>query len=68
MRASLPLPPGDIYNLTVTACTERSRNTSVPNIIKLGQNRTGTHTHCRRLDSVGQVQILRTDPDSRNKR
>ncbi|MED6259728.1 hypothetical protein ATANTOWER_029339, partial [Ataeniobius toweri] len=37
MRASLPLPPGDIYNLTVTACTERSRNTSVPNIIKLGQ-------------------------------
>ncbi|XP_037837161.1 receptor-type tyrosine-protein phosphatase O [Kryptolebias marmoratus] len=35
MRASLPLPPGDIYNLTVTACTERSRNTSVPSIIKL---------------------------------
>ncbi|XP_061815715.1 receptor-type tyrosine-protein phosphatase O isoform X1 [Nerophis lumbriciformis] len=35
MRASLPLPPGDIYNLTVTACTERSRNTSFPNIIKL---------------------------------
>lgn len=38
MRAGLPLPPGDIYNLTVTACTERSRNTSVPTIIKLGQN------------------------------
>ncbi|XP_069543910.1 receptor-type tyrosine-protein phosphatase O isoform X1 [Brachyistius frenatus] len=35
MEASLPLPPGDIYNLTVTACTERSRNTSMPNIIKL---------------------------------
>ncbi|XP_077399781.1 receptor-type tyrosine-protein phosphatase O [Vanacampus margaritifer] len=35
MRASLPLPPGDIYNLTVTACTERSRNTSIPSIIKL---------------------------------
>ncbi|KAM6962077.1 receptor-type tyrosine-protein phosphatase O isoform 3-T3 [Tautogolabrus adspersus] len=35
MRASLPLPPGDIYNLTVTACTERSKNTSMPNIIKL---------------------------------
>ncbi|KAM7367439.1 hypothetical protein PAMP_015340 [Pampus punctatissimus] len=35
MQASLPLPPGDIYNLTVTACTERSRNTSMPNIIKL---------------------------------
>uniref|UniRef100_A0A8C4Z7J0 protein-tyrosine-phosphatase n=1 Tax=Gadus morhua TaxID=8049 RepID=A0A8C4Z7J0_GADMO len=35
MRASLPLPPGDIYNLTVTACTERSRNASTPSIIKL---------------------------------
>ncbi|XP_062238285.1 receptor-type tyrosine-protein phosphatase O isoform X1 [Platichthys flesus] len=35
MRASLPLPPGDIYNLTVTACTERGRNTSTPTIIKL---------------------------------
>ncbi|XP_058480724.1 receptor-type tyrosine-protein phosphatase O isoform X2 [Solea solea] len=35
MRASLPLPPGDIYNLTVTAFTERSRNTSSPRIIKL---------------------------------
>ncbi|XP_063762021.1 receptor-type tyrosine-protein phosphatase O isoform X2 [Eleginops maclovinus] len=35
MRAGLPLPPGDIYNLTVTACTERSRNTSIPHIIKL---------------------------------
>ncbi|XP_035474669.1 receptor-type tyrosine-protein phosphatase O isoform X2 [Scophthalmus maximus] len=35
MWASLPLPPGDIYNLTVTACTARSRNTSTPNIIKL---------------------------------
>ncbi|KAM9771866.1 LOW QUALITY PROTEIN: receptor-type tyrosine-protein phosphatase O [Syngnathus typhle] len=35
MRAGLPLPPGDIYNLTVTACTERGRNTSVPGIIKL---------------------------------
>ncbi|XP_061617696.1 receptor-type tyrosine-protein phosphatase O isoform X5 [Phyllopteryx taeniolatus] len=35
MRASLPLPPGDIYNLTVTACTERNRNTSLPSIIKL---------------------------------
>lgn len=36
MRASLPLPPGDIYNVTVTACTERSRNTSTASIIKLG--------------------------------
>ncbi|XP_068162464.1 receptor-type tyrosine-protein phosphatase O isoform X2 [Antennarius striatus] len=35
MQASLPLPPGDIYNLTVTACTERSRNSSAPSIIKL---------------------------------
>lgn len=36
MRAGLLLPPGDIYNLTVTAFTERSKNTSTPNIIKLG--------------------------------
>ncbi|KAM8909546.1 receptor-type tyrosine-protein phosphatase O isoform 3-T3 [Spinachia spinachia] len=35
MRVSLPLPPGDIYNLTVTAYTERSSNTSTPFIIKL---------------------------------
>ncbi|XP_036375885.1 receptor-type tyrosine-protein phosphatase O [Megalops cyprinoides] len=35
MKATLTLPPGDIYNLTVTACTERGRNTSMPHIIKL---------------------------------
>ncbi|XP_045074753.1 receptor-type tyrosine-protein phosphatase O, partial [Coregonus clupeaformis] len=35
MGASLTLPPGDIYNLTVSACTEGQRNSSVPNIIKL---------------------------------
>ncbi|XP_058273688.1 receptor-type tyrosine-protein phosphatase O isoform X2 [Hemibagrus wyckioides] len=35
MKAALTLPPGDIYNLTVTACTERSRNTSIPHILKL---------------------------------
>lgn len=35
MQASLALPPGDIYSLTVTACTEHKRNTSVPSIIKL---------------------------------
>ncbi|XP_035257894.1 receptor-type tyrosine-protein phosphatase O isoform X3 [Anguilla anguilla] len=35
MEATLALPPGDIYNLTVTACTERGRNTSMPHIIKL---------------------------------
>uniref|UniRef100_A0A8C9VCQ8 protein-tyrosine-phosphatase n=1 Tax=Scleropages formosus TaxID=113540 RepID=A0A8C9VCQ8_SCLFO len=35
MKAALALPPGDIYNLTVTACTERSRNTSTPHIVKL---------------------------------
>ncbi|XP_033883126.3 receptor-type tyrosine-protein phosphatase O-like isoform X2 [Acipenser ruthenus] len=35
MRAVLSLPPGDIYNLTVTACTERSKNTSQPRIIQL---------------------------------
>lgn len=36
MRASLAVPPGDSYNVTVTACTERSRNTSAPAAIKLG--------------------------------
>ncbi|XP_063073305.1 receptor-type tyrosine-protein phosphatase O [Engraulis encrasicolus] len=35
MKTSMSLPPGDIYNLTVTACTERGRNTSMPHIIKL---------------------------------
>ncbi|XP_057710545.1 receptor-type tyrosine-protein phosphatase O isoform X2 [Corythoichthys intestinalis] len=35
MRAGLPLPPGDIYNLTVTACTEHGRNASVPSVVKL---------------------------------
>ncbi|XP_073801992.1 receptor-type tyrosine-protein phosphatase O isoform X2 [Danio rerio] len=35
MKASLALPAGDIYNLTVTACTERSCNTSAPHIMKL---------------------------------
>ncbi|KAJ8245341.1 hypothetical protein GJAV_G00269740 [Gymnothorax javanicus] len=35
MKATLALPPGDIYNLTVTACTERGKNTSMPHIIKL---------------------------------
>lgn len=44
MKASLALPPGDIYNLTVTACTERSRNTSVPHIMKLGVYHTHTNT------------------------
>lgn len=36
MRASLPVPPGDVYNVTVAACTERSRNASTPSIIRLG--------------------------------
>ncbi|XP_015208471.1 receptor-type tyrosine-protein phosphatase O isoform X2 [Lepisosteus oculatus] len=35
MKAVLSLPPGDIYNLTVTACTERSKNTSAPHIVKV---------------------------------
>ncbi|XP_041934315.1 receptor-type tyrosine-protein phosphatase O isoform X2 [Alosa sapidissima] len=35
MKTTMALPPGDIYNLTVTACTERGRNTSMPHIIKL---------------------------------
>lgn len=45
MRARLQLPPGDIYNLTVAACTERSRNTSTANIIKLGGTHALTQTH-----------------------
>lgn len=36
MTAILSLPPGDIYNLSVTACTERGSNTSMLRLIKLG--------------------------------
>ncbi|XP_020849995.1 receptor-type tyrosine-protein phosphatase O isoform X2 [Phascolarctos cinereus] len=35
MTAVLNLPPGDIYNLSVTACTERGSNTSMPHVVKL---------------------------------
>ncbi|NWY42832.1 PTPRO phosphatase, partial [Sylvia atricapilla] len=35
MTAVLSLPPGDIYNLSVTACTERGSNTSMPQLVKL---------------------------------
>ncbi|XP_028663927.1 receptor-type tyrosine-protein phosphatase O isoform X1 [Erpetoichthys calabaricus] len=35
MKAVLSVPPGDIYNITVTACTERNRSTSIARIIKL---------------------------------
>ncbi|XP_077450227.1 receptor-type tyrosine-protein phosphatase O isoform X2 [Stigmatopora argus] len=35
MRAGLPLPPGDIYNVTVTACAERGRNESLPSVVRL---------------------------------
>ncbi|XP_072509743.1 receptor-type tyrosine-protein phosphatase O isoform X1 [Notamacropus eugenii] len=35
MTAVLNLPPGDIYNLSVTACTERGSNTSLPHVVKL---------------------------------
>ncbi|EDL10583.1 protein tyrosine phosphatase, receptor type, O [Mus musculus] len=35
MTAILSLPPGDIYNLSVTACTERGSNTSLPRLVKL---------------------------------
>ncbi|KAE8612935.1 hypothetical protein XENTR_v10007507 [Xenopus tropicalis] len=31
----ISVPPGDIYNITVTACTERSSNTSLPHIVTL---------------------------------
>ncbi|XP_027317673.1 receptor-type tyrosine-protein phosphatase O isoform X1 [Anas platyrhynchos] len=35
MTAVLSLPPGDIYNLSVTACTERGSNSSLPQLVKL---------------------------------
>ncbi|XP_019345083.1 receptor-type tyrosine-protein phosphatase O isoform X2 [Alligator mississippiensis] len=35
MTAVLSLPPGDIYNISVTACTERGSNTSTPQLVKL---------------------------------
>ncbi|XP_067997975.1 receptor-type tyrosine-protein phosphatase O [Melanerpes formicivorus] len=35
MTAVLSLPPGDIYNLSVTACTERGSNTSLLQLVKL---------------------------------
>ncbi|VTJ65530.1 Hypothetical predicted protein, partial [Marmota monax] len=35
MTAILSLPPGDIYNLSVTACTERGSNTSTLRLVKL---------------------------------
>lgn len=37
MTAVLSLPPGDIYNLSVTACTERGSNTSLLQLVKLGK-------------------------------
>ncbi|XP_072000902.1 receptor-type tyrosine-protein phosphatase O-like [Engystomops pustulosus] len=35
MTAVMSLPAGDIYNITVTACTERSSNTSLPYLVKI---------------------------------
>ncbi|XP_042323784.1 receptor-type tyrosine-protein phosphatase O [Sceloporus undulatus] len=35
MTAVLNLPPGDIYNLSVTACTETGSNTSVSQLVKV---------------------------------
>ena len=37
MTAILSLPAGDIYNLSVTACTERGSNTSTLHLVKLGK-------------------------------
>lgn len=39
MTAILSLPPGDIYNLSVTACTERGSNTSMLHLVKLGKKK-----------------------------
>ncbi|KAF7248745.1 Receptor-type tyrosine-protein phosphatase O [Varanus komodoensis] len=38
MTAVLSLPPGDIYNLSVTACTEMGSNTSALQIVKVGKS------------------------------
>ncbi|KAB1254258.1 Receptor-type tyrosine-protein phosphatase O [Camelus dromedarius] len=49
MTAILSLPPGDIYNLSVTACTERGSNTSMLRLVKLGKKRTQVcvcENHC----------------------
>ncbi|XP_073420709.1 receptor-type tyrosine-protein phosphatase O isoform X7 [Dendrobates tinctorius] len=35
MTAVMSLPAGDIYNITVTACTERNSNTSRPHLVKI---------------------------------
>uniref|UniRef100_A0A8C5PGA9 Protein tyrosine phosphatase receptor type O n=1 Tax=Leptobrachium leishanense TaxID=445787 RepID=A0A8C5PGA9_9ANUR len=35
MTTVMDLPPGDIYNITVTAFTERSTNSSRPHVVKL---------------------------------
>ncbi|XP_069618838.1 receptor-type tyrosine-protein phosphatase O isoform X2 [Ranitomeya imitator] len=35
MTTVMSLPAGDIYNITVTACTERSSNTSRPHLVKI---------------------------------
>ncbi|XP_069084560.1 receptor-type tyrosine-protein phosphatase O isoform X2 [Pleurodeles waltl] len=35
MTAVISVPPGDVYNFTVTACTEKNTNTSMPRLIKL---------------------------------
>ncbi|XP_075066960.1 receptor-type tyrosine-protein phosphatase O isoform X2 [Mixophyes fleayi] len=35
MTAAMSLPAGDNYNITVTACTERSSNTSLPYLVRL---------------------------------
>ena len=41
MTAILSLPPGDVYNLSVTACTERGSNTSMFRLVKLGKHTQG---------------------------
>ncbi|XP_044137442.1 receptor-type tyrosine-protein phosphatase O isoform X2 [Bufo gargarizans] len=35
MTAVMSLPAGDIYNITVTACTERSSNSSLSHLVKI---------------------------------
>uniref|UniRef100_H0WZR6 protein-tyrosine-phosphatase n=1 Tax=Otolemur garnettii TaxID=30611 RepID=H0WZR6_OTOGA len=50
MTAILSLPPGDIYNLSVTACTERGSNTSMLRLVKLER------LPSRRLSAINHVK------------
>uniref|UniRef100_A0A2K6GVR9 Protein tyrosine phosphatase receptor type O n=1 Tax=Propithecus coquereli TaxID=379532 RepID=A0A2K6GVR9_PROCO len=54
MTAILSLPPGDIYNLSVTACTERGSNTSMLRLVKL-ECGAGTFVNFASLERDGKL-------------